>query len=290
MCIGTLVSPVSRKPMGSASCAAAVRALGVAVAAALLACRCAAQPSGSGCMPELVGLSPCMDYLSGNATTPDVPSCCSALSGMLRSSPGCLCTVLGGTAASLGVAVDGARVAQLPGACKVQAPPATQCNGECARPASRIRGNGKEIDTSRALFVQPWELQWRLRRRRQTPTRPLQVQQQPYTGHAEIAASFCISEFVKLQEGLDRSLHQHPPFHTLTEILGGLEGSSYSPQQHWRCSIVCEMNQMTRKLLVFVSERPNRFTRAACTVWGACCSRIQRSRAFFTLFTRAFFL
>jgi len=163
--------------MGSASCAAAVRALGVAVAAALLACRCAAQPSGSGCMPELVGLSPCMDYLSGNATTPDAPSCCSALSGMLRSSPGCLCTVLGGTAASLGVAVDGARVAQLPGACKVQAPPATQCNGECARPASRIRGNDErmvETDTSRAL-VQPWELQWRLRRRRQTPTRPLQV-------------------------------------------------------------------------------------------------------------------
>ncbi|KAG2534635.1 non-specific lipid transfer protein GPI-anchored 15-like [Panicum virgatum] len=122
--------------MGAAACAAAVRALGVAVAAALLACRCAAQPSGSGCMPELVGLSPCMDYLSGNATTPDAPSCCSALSSMLRSSPGCLCTVLGGTAASLGVAVDGARVAQLPGACKVQAPPATQCNAVGAPVAS----------------------------------------------------------------------------------------------------------------------------------------------------------
>ncbi|TKV90872.1 hypothetical protein SEVIR_9G057600v4 [Setaria viridis] len=111
--------------------AAAVRGLGIAVAAALLlSCRCAAaQPSaGSGCMPELVRLSPCMDYLSGNATTPDGPSCCSALSGMLTSSPGCLCMVLGGTAASLGVAVDGARAAQLLGACKVQAPPASQCN------------------------------------------------------------------------------------------------------------------------------------------------------------------
>ncbi|OEL36311.1 hypothetical protein BAE44_0002664 [Dichanthelium oligosanthes] len=108
--------------------AAVVRGLGIAVAAALLACRCAAQsPAGSGCMPELVSLSPCMDYMSANATTPD-GLCCSALSGMLRSSPGCLCMVLGGTAASLGVAVDGTRAAQLPGACKVQAPPASQCN------------------------------------------------------------------------------------------------------------------------------------------------------------------
>ncbi|CAL4919504.1 unnamed protein product [Urochloa decumbens] len=111
--------------------AAAVRRclLGIAVAAALLPCRCAAQPpAGSGCMPQLVRLSPCMDYLSGNATTPDGPSCCPALSGMLKSSPGCLCMVLGGTPAWLGVAVDGARVARLPGECMVQAPPASQCH------------------------------------------------------------------------------------------------------------------------------------------------------------------
>lgn len=107
----------------------AARSLGLAIAAAvLLACQCAAQaPSGSGCMPELVSLSPCMDYMSGNATTPDGP-CCTAVSGMLRSSPSCLCMVLGGTAASLGVAIDGARALQMPRECKVQAPPASQCN------------------------------------------------------------------------------------------------------------------------------------------------------------------
>lgn len=106
--------------------------LALAVAVALLAWRCAAQaPSGSGCMPELVSLSPCMDYMSGNVTAPDGP-CCSALSDLLRSSPRCLCTVLGGTAATLGVAIDSARALQLPGACKVQAPPASQCNGKRA--------------------------------------------------------------------------------------------------------------------------------------------------------------
>ncbi|KAG8098523.1 hypothetical protein GUJ93_ZPchr0013g35376 [Zizania palustris] len=112
----------------------AVLGLVMAMAGALLACRCAAQPpaslgggGGSGCMPELVRLSPCMGYMSGNATAPDA-ACCSALSGLLSSSPRCLCMVVGGTAASLGVAVDAARVVQLPGACSVQAPPASQCS------------------------------------------------------------------------------------------------------------------------------------------------------------------
>jgi hypothetical protein len=133
---GTGLKPVDRgKPTmrGAEHDVAALRGLALAVAAALLACRCAAQqaPSGNGCMPELVSLTPCVDYMSGNVTAPDGP-CCSALSGVLRSSPRCLCMVLGGTAASLGVAVDSARALQLPGACKVQAPPASQCNGKRA--------------------------------------------------------------------------------------------------------------------------------------------------------------
>ncbi|CAM0876804.1 unnamed protein product [Alopecurus aequalis] len=113
--------------------------LGLAVAAAMLACQCAGQgqgpapapnpagSGGSGCMPELVSLSPCMGYMSGNATAPGEP-CCSAVSGMLSASPRCLCMVLGGTAATLGVALDGARALQLPAACRVQAPPASQCD------------------------------------------------------------------------------------------------------------------------------------------------------------------
>ncbi|TVU44635.1 hypothetical protein EJB05_04081, partial [Eragrostis curvula] len=114
-------------PMGAAR-DVAVRGLALAVITALMACRCAAQASsGTGCMPELVSLSPCMDYMSGNVTTPD-GTCCSSLSGVLKSSPRCLCMVVGGTAASLGVAIDSDRALQLPGACKVKAPPASQCD------------------------------------------------------------------------------------------------------------------------------------------------------------------
>ncbi|KAL5210303.1 hypothetical protein ABZP36_005926 [Zizania latifolia] len=148
----------------------------MAMAAALLACRCAAQPpaslgGGSGCMPELVRLSPCMGYMSGNATAPDA-ACCSALSGVLSSSPRCLCMVVGGTAASLGVAVDATRVAQLPGACSVQAPPASQCSslgasapspanpttpggtpGSKATPSSTTQYSHGSVNKSRIILV-----------------------------------------------------------------------------------------------------------------------------------------
>jgi hypothetical protein len=50
------------------------------------------------------------------------------VSGVLGSSPRCLCMVLGGTAATLGVAMDSARTLQLPAACRVQPPPASQCD------------------------------------------------------------------------------------------------------------------------------------------------------------------
>ncbi|KAL6894235.1 hypothetical protein ACP4OV_008333 [Aristida adscensionis] len=127
--------------MGAAAYDAAVRGLALAVAAALLASRCAAQPSpgSGGCTPELVSLSPCMDYMSGNATTPAAP-CCSAVAALLRSSPSCLCTVLGGTPASLGIAIDSGRALQLPGACKVQAPSGNQCNAVGAPVTSPAAG------------------------------------------------------------------------------------------------------------------------------------------------------
>uniref|UniRef100_A0A0D9W024 Bifunctional inhibitor/plant lipid transfer protein/seed storage helical domain-containing protein n=1 Tax=Leersia perrieri TaxID=77586 RepID=A0A0D9W024_9ORYZ len=135
--------------MGAARCDAVIGIV-LAVATALMACRCAAAADsgdgggGTGCMPELVSLTPCMGYMSGNATAP-AAACCSALSGVLRTSPRCLCMVLGGTAASLGVAVDAARAVALPGSCGVKAPPASQCDAAGApvsSPASPTTSGG----------------------------------------------------------------------------------------------------------------------------------------------------
>ncbi|KAL5785582.1 hypothetical protein ACOSQ2_007974 [Xanthoceras sorbifolium] len=47
----------------------------------------------SDCTNVLIGLAPCLNYVSGSSSTPS-PSCCSQLATVVRSQPRCLCTVL----------------------------------------------------------------------------------------------------------------------------------------------------------------------------------------------------
>ncbi|KAG8100573.1 hypothetical protein GUJ93_ZPchr0013g35753 [Zizania palustris] len=109
--------------------ASSVAVLGVVMvaAAALLAARPGAAQGGSNCMTEIISLAPCLGYMSGNSSTPK-SSCCTALSSVVTSKPECLCKVLGGGASSLGVAINSTRALELPAACNVKTPPASQCN------------------------------------------------------------------------------------------------------------------------------------------------------------------
>ncbi|VAI37896.1 non-specific lipid transfer protein GPI-anchored 2-like [Triticum dicoccoides] len=100
--------------------------LAAAVALALLVSSASAQ---SGCTTALVGLYPCMNYISGSGTAP-TKSCCSQLASVVQSQPQCLCTALGGDSSSLGgVTINKTRALELPNACNVQTPPASKCNG-----------------------------------------------------------------------------------------------------------------------------------------------------------------
>ncbi|KAF0897439.1 hypothetical protein E2562_037339 [Oryza meyeriana var. granulata] len=115
-----------------ANCGANGVALAVvlAVAAVVLAVSPgAAQSSGGGasCMTEIISLAPCLGYMSGNSSAPK-PSCCTALSSVVTSKPECLCMVLGGGATSLGVTINNTRALELPAACNVKTPPASQCS------------------------------------------------------------------------------------------------------------------------------------------------------------------
>ncbi|KAL6893913.1 hypothetical protein ACP4OV_008011 [Aristida adscensionis] len=97
----------------------------VAAAAALLAPAASAQ---SGCTTALVGLYPCLNYISGNASSPPA-SCCSQLKSVVQSQPQCLCAALSGDSSSLGgVTIDKTRALKLPQACNVVTPPASRCN------------------------------------------------------------------------------------------------------------------------------------------------------------------
>ncbi|KAF3668973.1 hypothetical protein T459_23270 [Capsicum annuum] len=82
----------------------------------------------SGCTTALVSLSPCLNYVSGNTTTPS-SSCCSQLSRVVASEPQCLCPVLNGGGSSFGVSINQTLAVVLPSACNVQTPPVSRCNG-----------------------------------------------------------------------------------------------------------------------------------------------------------------
>ncbi|XP_042425639.1 non-specific lipid transfer protein GPI-anchored 5-like [Zingiber officinale] len=91
----------------------------------------------SSCTSVIISLAPCLNYISGNASTPS-SSCCSQLARVVQSQPACLCSVLDGGASSLGVTVNQTRALAMPGACGVQTPPASECNdgaGSSAAPA-----------------------------------------------------------------------------------------------------------------------------------------------------------
>ncbi|XP_015891519.2 non-specific lipid transfer protein GPI-anchored 5 [Ziziphus jujuba] len=92
----------------------------------------------SSCSTAITSLAPCLNYITGNSSTPS-SSCCSQLSNVVQSSPQCLCSVLNnGGSVSLGITINQTLALSLPGACKVRTPPIAQCqaaNGPTASPA-----------------------------------------------------------------------------------------------------------------------------------------------------------
>ncbi|KAK9288431.1 hypothetical protein L1049_016888 [Liquidambar formosana] len=81
----------------------------------------------SGCTSVLIGMAPCLSYVSGSASTPS-SSCCSQLASVVKSQPQCLCAALNGGGSALGVTINQTLALALPGACNVQTPPVSQCN------------------------------------------------------------------------------------------------------------------------------------------------------------------
>ncbi|KAL3827977.1 hypothetical protein ACJIZ3_016779 [Penstemon smallii] len=82
----------------------------------------------SGCTTALIGLTPCLTYIRGNSSTPST-SCCSQLSSVVQSQPQCLCSLLNGGSSNLGISINQTLALALPGACNVQTPPVSRCNG-----------------------------------------------------------------------------------------------------------------------------------------------------------------
>ncbi|KAF6982128.1 hypothetical protein CFC21_000560 [Triticum aestivum] len=107
--------------------ARAVTMLALVVAAAVLAGGASAQSPTSGCTQTLIGMSPCLNYITGNETAPS-KSCCSQLASVVSSKPECLCVALNADPAALGLGtVNKTRALGLPDQCGVKTPPLSNC-------------------------------------------------------------------------------------------------------------------------------------------------------------------
>ncbi|RWW63513.1 hypothetical protein BHE74_00029300 [Ensete ventricosum] len=106
--------------------------LALAVMTIVLSALASAQ---SGCTTVIIGLAPCLSYITGNSSAPS-SSCCSQLASVVKSQPACLCSVLNGGASSFGITINQTRALAMPAACKVQTPPVSECN--CMRHSDPI--------------------------------------------------------------------------------------------------------------------------------------------------------
>ncbi|OAY49742.1 non-specific lipid transfer protein GPI-anchored 5 [Manihot esculenta] len=99
---------------------------------------CHGATAQSGCTNVVMSLAPCLNYVTGNSSTPS-SSCCSKLANVVQSQPQCLCALLNDGGSSVGVNINQTLALSLPGACDVQTPPVSRCNsanGPASSPAS----------------------------------------------------------------------------------------------------------------------------------------------------------
>ncbi|KAJ0249017.1 Non-specific lipid transfer protein GPI-anchored 5 [Hirschfeldia incana] len=81
----------------------------------------------SSCTNALISMAPCLNYITGNTTSPS-QQCCSQLGNVVQSSPDCLCQALNGGGSQLGLNINQTQALALPRACNVQTPPVSSCN------------------------------------------------------------------------------------------------------------------------------------------------------------------
>ncbi|XP_068634208.1 non-specific lipid transfer protein GPI-anchored 5-like [Aristolochia californica] len=115
----------------------------------LLTTLCVGAMAQSSCTTALVSLSPCLNYITGNSSSPS-SSCCSQLANVVGAQPQCLCNILSGGGSSLGINVNQTQALALPGACKVQTPPVSRCNSggtPTGSPASETPGSSSSPST-----------------------------------------------------------------------------------------------------------------------------------------------
>ncbi|KAK1428314.1 hypothetical protein QVD17_17146 [Tagetes erecta] len=82
----------------------------------------------TGCRGAITSLSPCLNYVCGNSSSPSI-SCCSQLANVVKSQPHCLCALVSGAHSSMNFKINQTLALGLPAACSVHTPPVSRCDG-----------------------------------------------------------------------------------------------------------------------------------------------------------------
>uniref|UniRef100_A0A6N2L3B0 Bifunctional inhibitor/plant lipid transfer protein/seed storage helical domain-containing protein n=1 Tax=Salix viminalis TaxID=40686 RepID=A0A6N2L3B0_SALVM len=99
----------------------------VMLAISLAATLCAVAMAQSSCTNVIISMSPCLNYITGNSSSPS-SSCCTQLANVVKSQPQCLCEVVNGGASSLGSMLIRLRLWPSP-ALAMSKPSISRCNG-----------------------------------------------------------------------------------------------------------------------------------------------------------------
>jgi len=132
--------------------------------------------SQSSCTNVFISLAPCLDYVTGNTSTPS-SSCCSQLAYVVSSQPLCLCEVVNGAASSIAASfnINQTRALALPTSCNLQTPPLSTCTGINSSHFFQYF----KLDMSKTYLVMSWSqaqlLPHQVFRFQTSPTPPLQV-------------------------------------------------------------------------------------------------------------------
>ncbi|KAF7130875.1 hypothetical protein RHSIM_Rhsim10G0056700 [Rhododendron simsii] len=101
------------------------------------------------CSSIILDMADCLSYVSGDATVKKPEgNCCSGLKKVLKTHAECLCEGFK-NAAQFGVTLNMTRALDLPSACRVSAPPVSDCGW---RPTSKEKGQMSVVKNSRWLL------------------------------------------------------------------------------------------------------------------------------------------
>uniref|UniRef100_A0A6N2NAU6 Bifunctional inhibitor/plant lipid transfer protein/seed storage helical domain-containing protein n=1 Tax=Salix viminalis TaxID=40686 RepID=A0A6N2NAU6_SALVM len=121
-------------------------AMSMGLAMVLVSMLCAGAMAQSDCTSVLISMSPCLNYITGNSSTPS-SQCCTQLSSVVRSSPQCLCQVLKGGGSSLGINVNQTQAIALP-RCLQRASPAASPAGTPEAPSTPSGTGSKTVPST----------------------------------------------------------------------------------------------------------------------------------------------